>query len=64
MSSRSELNKVYELAHGRKRYVIYWEGADGSRLYVREGEVTQSIEKTYRTLDEALRALRELLDAS
>ncbi len=63
MSSRSELNKVYEFSNGRKRYEIYWEGPDEYRLCVVEGGVTQQVEKTHLTLDEALRALRDLLDA-
>jgi len=56
--------KVYELSNGRKRYQVYWEGPYEYRLYVVEGNVTQPIEKTYRSFEEALRALKELLDAS
>ncbi len=64
MPSRSEHLKVYELSNGRGRYQIYWEGPNEYRLYVIEGDVTQPIEKTYRSFEEALLALRELLDAS
>ena len=64
MSSRSEPLKVYELSNGRKRYAIYWEGPGEYRLYVVEGDVTQPLEKTYPSFEEALAALRELLDTS
>ncbi len=62
MSARSELLKIYELSSGRRRYQIYLEGPGEYRLYVVGSDVTQPVEKTYRSLNEALRALRELVE--